>query len=205
MSRFRAAAASGVFLAFFCGVIPLLADNPQPDGKTQPPGKTAEPAPIEEVQEVTAVETAARPAGLDLLGRMHPALVHFPIGWLVLLVLAEAAARFAGREEWGKVGLPLLVLVCLSFIPAALTGLLRAASMGNDPEFRALMVPHRNMNIAAGVLCLAALLLRLRRRNQSPVKPGWSYLLLVVAAAALVLVSGHLGGKMVFGSNYLPF
>ncbi len=156
------------------------------------------------MQEVTPVSP---PAGGSLLGRMHPALVHFPIAWVFLLVVAEAAALLTGRDDLSRAGFPLLVLACLSFVPAALTGFLRASSMGDDPAFRALMVPHRNMNVAAAVLCVAALVLRtaLRERFSARGKGRWSYLLLVAGAGALLLVSGHLGGKMVFGPNYLPF
>jgi uncharacterized membrane protein len=137
---------------------------------------------------------------------MHPALVHFPIAWVFLLLLLEAWALLARRDDLHRAGLPLLVLACVSFVPAALTGFLRASAMGNDPEFRALMIPHRNMNIAAGAACLAALVLRARRGNAAGgAKARWPYLLLVGTGAALLLAAGHLGGKLVFGPGYLPF
>jgi len=52
---------------------------------------------------------------------------------------------------------------------------------------------------------LAALGLRLFRRNDLQ---GWSrhgYLALVVVATALVLPAADFGGKMVYGSRFLPF
>jgi hypothetical protein len=90
-------------------------------------------------------------------------------------------------------------------LPAVATGLLRASSMGNDPEALSLMSQHRNLNLAAGVLCFAALPLRLRQAGRPGFRPSWLGLLLTGAAAVLVLVAGHLGGKMVFGPKYLPF
>lgn len=184
----------------------VLADGPQPGGKTEPPGEAGEPVQADEVQEVDPVEPASGQAGLALLGRMHPALVHFPIAWVFLLVLLEIAALLTRRDDLYRAGLPLIALACLSFVPAAATGFLRVASMGNDPEFRALMVPHRNMNIAAGLACLAALVIRVRLgRSLVGSKARWPYLLLVGCAGVLLLVAGHLGGKLVFGRGYLPF
>ncbi len=194
-----------IFLLLVVAGNPLEAALAQSGGKTPPSHKAADPGQIEDVQEVTPVETAAPPSGAGLLGRMHPALVHFPIGWVFLLLIVETAALITRRDELAKPGFLLLVLACLSFIPAATTGFLRASSIGNDPEFRALMVPHRNMNIAAAVLCLAALVLRIWGKKRSGAPARWPYLLLLAGACALLLVAGHLGGKMVFGANYLPF
>jgi uncharacterized membrane protein len=174
-------------------------------GSKSAAGKTADPAPIEEVQEVSAVESPARPAGGGFLGRLHPALVHFPIAWVFLLQVVEVPALITRREEWRKMGLYLLILACVSFLPAVVTGFFRAASASSDPEFRALMLTHRNLNIAAGAVCLGALALRLGLPNQFERGMRWVYLLLLSVCALLLFVAGHLGGKMVFGQGYLPF
>ena len=189
-----------VVLALCCRVTATAA---QSGGQGKPPA--AEPEPVEAVQEVTAVESPAPPAGAGLFGRMHPALVHFPIAWVPLLLLFEVWALATRREESSRVGLFLLVMACLSFVPAAVSGFLRADAMKADPEILAFMIPHRNLNIAAGVLCLTALALRVAGRRGFGGGIRWTFLLLIAAAAALLMVAGHLGGKMVFGPEYLPF
>ena len=193
-----------IVLATF-GAVPQFTAAGQSGGNTAPKGKGADPAEIEEVQDVSAVEPPGRPSALGLLGRFHPALIHFPIAWVFLLQLVETIALINRREEWRRMSLFVLILACLSFIPAAATGFLRAASVGSDPEFRSLMVTHRNMNVAAALLCMGALALRLGLPRQFASRLRWLYLLLLSVCAVLLLVAGHLGGKMVFGQGYLPF
>jgi uncharacterized membrane protein len=188
-----------------CGAIPRIAAAGQAGGKSATAGKAADPAQIEEVQEVSAVESPARPAVAGLLGRLHPGLVHFPIAWVFLLQIVEIPALFTRREEWRKMSLFVLILACVSFVPAAVTGFLRAASASSDPEFRALMLTHRNLNIAAALTCLGALALRIGFPRQFEKGLRWFYMLLLSVCALLLLVAGHLGGKMVFGQGYLPF
>jgi len=174
-------------------------------GDDSPSGKISDPEVIEEVQEVAPVEVASGSPLLTLLGRMHPALVHFPIGWVVLLLIVDLADMWRGREECSRAGLFILVLACLSFFPATITGLLLAGSMPSDPEFRSMMVLHKNLNISAGGVCLGALAFRLGWAGKGGRAARWAYVSLVAGSAALLLVAGHLGGKMAFGSAYLPF
>jgi uncharacterized membrane protein len=166
-------------------------------------GKATE---VEEIQDVTPVEPAAHASAGSLIGRLHPAVVHFPIAWVLLLVLVETAATITARDDLSRAGFALLVLACLSFVPAGVTGFLRAAAMGSDPELKSLMLPHRNLNIAAAVACFAALALRTGLRDRFVSRHlRVSYLLLLAGSAALLSLAGHLGGKMVFGSDFLPF
>ena len=58
-------------------------------------------------------------------------------------------------------------------------------------------VPHRNLNIAAGIVCLAALALRAGLRKRFAKKVRGVYLLLLACCAILLFIAGHLGG---FGS-----
>jgi hypothetical protein len=67
------------------------------------------------------------------------------------------------------------------------------------------METHRNLNIVSAILCLGALLLGYPKRESLRGPRRWFYIGLLVAAAIIVLIAGHLGGKMVFGENYLPF
>jgi len=167
--------------------------------------QAAEPEPIEEIQEVTAVQAPAHPTLPDLIGRFHSAMVHFPIAWMVLLAAVELLALRAGGAAWDRAGMLLTVAAAASFVPAAVTGFLRAPALGTDPEFLGLMTLHRNLNLAAGSACLAALALRISWRKDFRGGRRWLCFLLVALSTFLVLLAGHQGGKMVFGKNFLPF
>jgi sulfite exporter TauE/SafE len=77
--------------------------------------------------------------------------------------------------------------------------------MPSDADVARALTIHRTLNFVVFGLVLAALGLRLFRRNDLQ---GWSrrgYLALVVVATGLVLLAADFGGKMVYGAHFLPF
>ena len=170
----------------------------------------ADPTPaleqLVDVQTVTPGEVEGKPTGFsDLVGRLHPALVHFPIAWLVGLALIDFVGLVLGRETWQRPGIFVLAGTVLSLLPTAATGLLRAAHMPSDVAVHSLLVTHRTLNFAMAGLVLTAFVLRLLRRDRLQ---GWwrvVYLSLVFAATGLVLLAADFGGRMVYGPDYLPW
>lgn len=161
---------------------------------------------VEEVDVTPATVTPAAGKGKaakepSLIGKLHPLTVHIPIGWLLLLVLLELAAL---RWQWlTDVGLPLALLTVASFVPAMITGLLRAQDTAAVVAEKVLQ--HRNMMLLAAGALLVATITRWARRKEFAGGPRIVYLLLLLLAAALMSLGGHLGGKLVFGDAYLPF
>ena len=167
---------------------------------------TAAPKQISDVQIVTSGAGEGKPTDLgDLVGRFHPALVHFPIAWLVGLAIIDFFGLVRRRQEWQRAGIFVLAGTVLSLLPTAATGLLRATHMPTDAATHALLVTHRTLNFVVAGLVLAAFALRLWRRNS--LQGGWriTYLALVVAACGAVLLAADFGGRMVYGPDYLPW
>jgi uncharacterized membrane protein len=161
---------------------------------------------VSDIQVVDQSQAEGKPQGLgDLVGRLHPAIVHFPLAWLVGLALVDFVAFVMGRARWQVFGLPLLGAIVLSLLVAAGTGLLRASHMIMDAGEHAVMVKHRTLNFVVAGLCVLALVLRWRRRDPWAGPGRITYLAIIFAATALVLVSGSLGGRLVYGPDYLPF
>src|SRR5688572_14859418 len=75
------------------------------------------------------------PAWVQLFGRMHPLLVHFPI---VLLLLAAgwelSAARKANLPARGSIGNWLLLIAAFTAVVSAIMGLLLSREDGYSPE-----------------------------------------------------------------------
>ena len=143
---------------------------------------------------------------LGLIGRLHPSLVHFPIAWLLLVLLVDAGTFFFSRRTWEKAGLLLLSAAAVSFVPAIATGLIRHSTHGEtDQESLALILLDRNLMLAAAAACVLAFGIRIWRRKQLAGGIKALYLALIVTACALIALGGHLGGKVVFGPDYLPF
>jgi len=65
---------------------------------------------------------------------MHPAAVHLPIGWILLLTLWELFIAITHRHELDIAGLFIGVGAVLSTGPAILSGLLRAKELPSDPR-----------------------------------------------------------------------
>jgi uncharacterized membrane protein len=175
-----------------------------------PTRAAADPTPVLEqigdVQTVTPGEGEGKPTGFsDLVGRLHPALVHFPIAWLVGLAFIDFVGLVLGRETWQRPGLFVLAGTVLSLLPTAATGLMRAVHMPSDAAVHALLVTHRTLNFAVTGLVVAALSLRLLRQNRLRRWSRIAYLGLVFAATGLVLVAADFGGRMVYGPDYLPW
>lgn len=169
-------------------------------------GSTGAVEDLGNVEVVSPDSSEGKPRGAaDLVGRLHPTLVHFPIAGLVGLTLVELAALARRRESWRQAGLVLLVATAISVVPTVATGLLRAAHMNMDAAEHALLVRHRALNLTVTGLVLAALVLRLAHRRGGKPVLGIAYLVLVLAATGLVLVAADFGGRMVYGPDYLPF
>jgi len=164
---------------------------------------------IPEVQELNQIEEImpeeATPSALELVGRFHPMLLHFPIAWLILLLMADLYIQLRKETSWVKPILYLHVLALLSFVPAATTGFILAAHSGTDADFLHLAAIHRNLNIGGALLCLLSLAFRIKARVALHGVSRKTSLYLVIFSTAFVLLASHYGGKIAFGENFLPF
>jgi uncharacterized membrane protein len=167
---------------------------------------------VEEVEEVEAVEVVEaesgeageRPEGLyDLVGRLHPMLVHMPIAWIILLFLFELLAL--KRTELAGAGPLLSVLVLASLVPAMLTGLVRVDHFVAAGSDLAPALAHRNAMFTTAAIVVVAVGLRFVKRAAFTGIVRQSYVALLALAAFFVSLGGHLGGELVYGENYLPW
>jgi uncharacterized membrane protein len=185
-------------LLFVFPVVPSAAQETVDNG-------TEEIEELESFDDFEIVEADPVPGPAELAGRMHPAMVHFPIGWITLVLLLDLLALVLGRRELEAAGLWALGLGVLAFAPAIASGLLRADSLTVSAGIYYPVELHRNLAFLVLLICLAALLTRIKGRKNLTGAVKWVYLALMVAAAGLIGFVGHLGGKMVYGENFLPF
>jgi uncharacterized membrane protein len=135
------------------------------------------------------------------LGRTHPSIVHFPIALLLAAALAEALVLL------GASGLQPAVRFCvilgfLGAVAAASLGWLAGefASRTGEPQ----LTWHRWLGVGTAVLALLLLLAseaRVRRGDPSPWTARTRWLLLLTAV--VVSVTGHFGGILTHGADYL--
>ena len=129
------------------------------------------------------------------LGRFHPLLIHFPIALLLVAALAELWAFAGGGGRSAFLRRFALLTGALAAILAVASGLIFEESHDeSNPQLQL----HRIFGIVAASLAVVALVI------DRFGGPPWLRRLLVFAVAAVVGITGHLGGQMVFGEGF-PF
>jgi len=128
----------------------------------------------------------------ELIGRFHPLLVHLPIGILLIAALFQLLAfkpKYAALHAATSIA---LFWGMISAILSCISGYLLSLSGDYDEE---LVDTHKWFAIATASISLIAYLFN-RWENEFA---KWVILLMV----PLIFVTGHLGGSLTHGSDYL--
>jgi uncharacterized membrane protein len=137
---------------------------------------------------------------MALIGRLHPLLVHFPIGLVLIAAVAEMVAMMSGRWDWRAVAVANVRAGAVLAIAAAVAGWRLASSAGI--EATPSLEWHRWLGTIASVAVFGAALATAGARGRSGFAL-WVYRIALFWAAALVAVTGHLGGVLVWGADFL--
>ncbi len=136
----------------------------------------------------------------SLLGHLHPILVHLPIGVLLLAFLFELLSRFRGYRKLKYAVKPSMFLGAVAAVIAAVTGYWLSQEGGYDEH---LLMIHRNLGIGTAVLAVLVYVHRkysiIRiKRDRKQVR-----MLLFVVLTGAVIATGHFGGALTHGEDYL--
>jgi len=137
---------------------------------------------------------------MTLLGRIHPLVIHFPIALVIVAALAELIATVTGRLYWRTVAVANLRAGAAFGVIAAIAGWFLPRALGLDST--ALLEWHRWIGTLAASLIVVAALGSAGADRRSPMEFRL-YRLTLFSAAALVAVTGHLGGLLVWGPDLL--
>ncbi len=128
----------------------------------------------------------------DLIGKVHPVLVHFPVALLTVGGLFEMWS-WRRRRTSSPEGILLFRIGALFAVVSAVSGW----SFGTEEEASQTLWLHRWGGIAVAVVASAAAALT---RGGAP---GLTYRLLAVISIPLVGAVGHFGGELAWGEGYL--
>ncbi len=135
-----------------------------------------------------------------LIGHLHPVVVHLPIGFLALAILFELLSYFKKFEQL-KIAIPITIFV--GFITAVLSCIFGyLLSLGGEYELSQI----NNHKIAGITLAVASGLLFISTTDF--VKkifsiPRLIFSSLCVVVLLIMIYTGHQGGSLTHGSDYL--
>lgn len=136
---------------------------------------------------------------LQLLGRFHPLLVHFPIGLLVVALFMEVLT-IGGKRKGLREGTHLIVCLGAIFaIFSALFGWLLRTQEGYTGD---LVDNHQYAGIATAVLAIITVVLLRASLNGKLPDFRW-YRAALVVTVVLLSIAGHLGATLTHGEEYL--
>lgn len=135
---------------------------------------------------------------IEFLGHFHPVIVHLPIGVLLVAILLQ---WLSGKEKYKGVKqaiAPILLFGSIAAIVACITGYFLSISDDYDQSS-----VNWHMWMAIGVVLVSSILYT---KEVNP-KVEVSSKLLSIGLVVLIIVTGHFGGTLTHGSDYLskPF
>lgn len=139
------------------------------------------------------------PLWIQSLGRMHPLLLHIPIGIIVLLVLILFFQKYFDR---GALDNLVVFILYLSSIAAAVTAFMGLVLAGEGGYNEDLVTAHMITGVALSFLSWLLLVLAVH----FPGKKNVFNVILLVTFTCLIL-TGHLGASITHGENFVlqPF
>jgi len=144
------------------------------------------------------------PSPLTLFARAHVVVVHFPVALLMLLALIEVLRWRRKTGSMDQTVAFIAVITALSSIVAIVQGLMLEGDGHGDGAHARLLFLHKWLGIVTGVVAIGTAVIAFRRQLGDT--PGLTklYRAFVLPGAALVSLTGHFGGQMIHGEDYLP-
>ncbi|MEX0748201.1 MAG: c-type cytochrome domain-containing protein, partial [Rhodothermales bacterium] len=150
---------------------------------------------------VSGLEHGSAPALALFVGRFHPSLVHFPIGFLLLGGLMEIVAMRFDSLRGVRSAVPfVLATAAAASLSAVLAGYLLSLEGGYQEGS---VSTHMWLGFIVALAAVAVFVLE-RLAHHKRVHAN-AYRGVLAATAVLVLVTGHLGGSISRGDGYLTY
>jgi uncharacterized membrane protein len=141
----------------------------------------------------------------ELLGRLHPVLLHFPVALLVLGAVLEGVRGFRNSEFLGRAVVGLFGLGAMAALLTVGSGWLLAAHEHIRSDQRDILELHRWLALVAAIWAVLAWLgARVWRNSITPGKV-WARRLMAALTFVLIAASGHFGALLVWGKDWFTF
>lgn len=139
---------------------------------------------------------------MELLARLHPLSVHFPIAFLCLAALSELLFLLRGSEFFRDGARFNVVFAGLSAPVAASLGWLAGSGVTYPGDLSSALSWHLRLGVLTALLSLATVVLSERDPNRERSGSARAYRLALALAVFSVMATGYLGGQLVYGPNH---
>ena len=130
----------------------------------------------------------------EFIGHLHPALVHLPIGILLIAVLLI----FLSKKNKYNISYEVIKIVLLVGVFSALLSCVTGYLLSTEDDYeKPLVIWHMWLGIGVAVSSML-LYMKLARKELDNI-----YKLLAAIVLVLLILTGHLGGSLTHGSDYL--
>ncbi|HEX6790317.1 MAG TPA: DUF2231 domain-containing protein [Candidatus Krumholzibacteria bacterium] len=146
-----------------------------------------------------AHETQAGGGAAAILGRLHMALVHFPVALILMAAVAELLCITRRDGRYSDVARFMITAGAWISIPAAATGFFRADTITMNDAEQSLFAIHRVAGIATPVLVFLCAGLAEGVRRSGQIWELFLFRAVLLLAAVSAAVAGYVGGEIVFG------
>jgi uncharacterized membrane protein len=165
------------------------------------------PEKLTEAKVEPKVEQDAATKALTAAGYFHPAVIHFPIALIIVSAMAAMVSFVGYTESLKRFSLACLVFGAITAVVSAVAGWGFAMEKGyldwqtvpdaNTSEAAALLFRHRWSGVASAALASIVAIMGLASTKLN--RRGHLWRIGVIVCAALVGITGHQGGEMVYG------
>lgn len=139
-------------------------------------------------------------SGLLFAGRLHPVLVHLPIGFLIIAGVLEIMNRTLQSDVLDGGIFVVLALSAVAAVFAAISGSLLSLTGGYNPGH---MNWHKWSGIIVAIGSVAATLLKFYSRDALSEASRKCYQAVLLLTIFAVFPAGHFGGTLTHGTGYL--
>jgi uncharacterized membrane protein len=133
------------------------------------------------------------PLWLEVGGRLHPAIVHLPIGFISLFLILYLFRKQFKKKVYHKISFFVLLLTSLSAVVAAIFGLF----LSHQGDYESISF-HKWSAVVFNFICYGALILM-----QAKLLDAALAVVTFVVLLAQVIVVGHSGGELTHGKGYV--
>lgn len=138
-----------------------------------------------------------------LLGRLHPMVVHFPIALLTAAAIIEAWRAARRQPLPSEAGTYCLAFGVIGAVAAVCLGTVNAGHQSMTGQAATALERHQVMGWISTMAAMAALGAGRVARRAGGFRTMAVYVGLLLATGAAVGATGHLGGGLVYGDDYL--